>query len=103
MGYSIAKSMKCWYDGLLELRKGVVIILANKIIIKKGSMLHDRFILTLGEGWVVGHSLKDFGKKPVKLQNWQHPWRPKRLSIIIGISPKWFTNKCSIKNNSPAL
>lgn len=37
--------------------------LPNKIIIKKGFKLHDRFILTKGEGWSVGHSLKDFGKK----------------------------------------
>lgn len=26
-------------------------------------MIHDRFILTRGEGWIVGSSLKDFGKK----------------------------------------
>ena len=25
--------------------------------------MHDRFILTTGEGWSVGHSLKDFGSK----------------------------------------
>lgn len=35
----------------------------NKIIIKKDKGLHDRFILTKGKGWVVGHSLKDFGTK----------------------------------------
>ena len=39
--------------------------LSNRIIIKKGLKFHDhdRFILTKGEGWSVGHSLKDFGKK----------------------------------------
>jgi hypothetical protein len=37
--------------------------LPNKIIIKEGMNLHDRFILTKGEGWIVGHSLKDFGTK----------------------------------------
>jgi hypothetical protein len=41
--------------------------LPNKIIIKKGVKLHDRFILTLGEGWIVGHSLKDFGTKNSQL------------------------------------
>lgn len=35
----------------------------NKIVIRKGGGLHDRFILTKGEGWNVGHSLKDFGTK----------------------------------------
>ena len=35
----------------------------NKISIRKGAGLHDRFILTRGEGWSVGHSLKDFGSK----------------------------------------
>ena len=37
--------------------------LGNKISIRKGAGLHDRFILTRGEGWSVGHSLKDFGSK----------------------------------------
>ena len=38
--------------------------LPNRIIIKKGVRIyHDRFILTRGEGWIVGHSLKDFGKR----------------------------------------
>jgi REP element-mobilizing transposase RayT len=37
--------------------------LANKVSIRKGIGLHDRFILTSGEGWYVGHSLKDFGSK----------------------------------------
>lgn len=37
--------------------------LANKVSIRKGIGLHDRFILTKGEGWSVGHSLKDFGSK----------------------------------------
>ena len=37
--------------------------LPTNIIIKKGYNLHDRFILTRGEGWYVGHSLKDFGTK----------------------------------------
>lgn len=37
--------------------------LTNKISIRKGTGLHDRFILTGGEGWSVGHSLKDFGSK----------------------------------------
>jgi hypothetical protein len=30
---------------------------------KRTSLDHDRFILTHGSGWHVGHSLKDFGKK----------------------------------------
>lgn len=60
--------------------------LPNNIIIRKGSNLHDRFILTKGEGWTVGHSLKDFGKKLSQLskmtssleaegvfdENWNH-------------------------------
>ena len=37
--------------------------LQNKVAIRKGVNLHDRFILTKGEGWFIGHSLKDFGKK----------------------------------------
>lgn len=37
--------------------------LPNKLIIKEGINLHDRFILTKSEGWVVGHSLKDFGTR----------------------------------------
>jgi hypothetical protein len=41
--------------------------LNNKIIIKRGQGLHDRFILTRGEGWSVGHSLKDFGSKNSQL------------------------------------
>lgn len=35
----------------------------NKILIKKRANSHDRFILTRGEGWSSGHSLKDFGTK----------------------------------------
>jgi hypothetical protein len=41
--------------------------LPNKLILKKGFKLHDRFILTMGEGWIVGHSLKDFGTKTSQL------------------------------------
>lgn len=42
--------------------------LPNRLIIKKvGKLHHDRFILTKGEGWSVGQSLKDFGKKPSQL------------------------------------
>ena len=37
--------------------------LGNKISIRKGAGLHDRFILTRGEGWSIGYSLKDFGSK----------------------------------------
>jgi hypothetical protein len=40
-----------------------VVKLTNKVSIRKGTGLHDRFILTEGEGWSVGHSLKDFGSK----------------------------------------
>jgi hypothetical protein len=36
-------------------------LLKNKVLIKKGVALHDRFVLTKGEGWYIGHSLKDFG------------------------------------------
>jgi hypothetical protein len=43
--------------------KQEVLRLANKVRIRKGTGLHDRFILTRGEGWSVGHSLKDFGSK----------------------------------------
>ena len=32
----------------------------NKITLKKSAGLHDIFIFTSGEGWTVGHSLKDF-------------------------------------------
>ncbi|HEY7226765.1 MAG TPA: hypothetical protein VH481_01410 [Nitrososphaeraceae archaeon] len=28
---------------------------------------NNRFILTMGEGWIVGHSLKDFGTKTSQL------------------------------------
>lgn len=37
--------------------------IGRKIQIKRTSKLHDRFILTQGSGWAVGHSLKDFGKR----------------------------------------
>jgi hypothetical protein len=38
--------------------------LSNKIEIKRGNnKSHDRFIFTKGEGWTIGHSLKDIGKK----------------------------------------
>lgn len=37
--------------------------LKNRLLIKKGQAQHDRFVLTKGEGWHVGHSLKDFGTK----------------------------------------
>jgi hypothetical protein len=39
--------------------------LSNKVLIKQQPKRehHDRFILTLGEGWSVGHSLKDFGSR----------------------------------------
>lgn len=37
--------------------------LNNKISIKKSGGLHDRYILTKGNGWSIGHSLKDFGTK----------------------------------------
>jgi hypothetical protein len=43
--------------------KHEVLRMANKVSIRKGTGLHDRFILTRGEGWSVGHSLKDFGSK----------------------------------------
>ena len=43
--------------------KHEVVKLTNKVSIRKGTGLHDRFILTEGEGWSVGHSLKDFGSK----------------------------------------
>jgi hypothetical protein len=41
--------------------------LPNRLVIKKGFKLHDRFILTKGEGWIVGHSLKDFGTRTSQL------------------------------------
>lgn len=37
--------------------------LGNKMSIRKGAGSHDKFILTRGEGWSIGHSLKDFGSK----------------------------------------
>jgi hypothetical protein len=39
--------------------------LPNRLVLKKGpsKLYHDRFILTRGEGWSIGHSLKDFGKR----------------------------------------
>lgn len=43
--------------------KHEVVKLTNKISIRKGTGLQDRFILTGGEGWSVGHSFKDFGSK----------------------------------------
>jgi hypothetical protein len=43
--------------------KHEVVKLTNKVGIRKGIGLHDRFILTVGEGWSVVHSLKDFGSK----------------------------------------
>jgi hypothetical protein len=42
--------------------------LSGKIIIKKrANLYHDRWILTKGEGWSVGSTLKDFGKKASNL------------------------------------
>ena len=39
-------------------------LLPNRVLIKRRhDKDHDRWILTKGEGWHVGHSLKDFGKK----------------------------------------
>lgn len=37
--------------------------LGVRMSIKTSPDLHDRFILTRGEGWHIGHALKDFGKK----------------------------------------
>ncbi len=34
-----------------------------RMIVRSSQALHDRFILTKGEGWHIGHSLKDFGSK----------------------------------------
>lgn len=45
-----------------EIRRQIS-MLENKTLIKKGTNFHDRFILTRGEGWSSGHSLKDFGTK----------------------------------------
>jgi len=47
----------------LEAIKKAADKLPNKITIKKGDKLHDRFILTTCEGWHIGHTLKDFGTK----------------------------------------
>jgi hypothetical protein len=49
-----------------EVKKEIFLI-SNKISVRKGLGLHDRFILTKGEGWSVGHSLKDFGSKNSQL------------------------------------
>lgn len=43
--------------------KSEVSKLGNKVIIRRCAGLHDRFIVTRGEGWAVGNSLKDFGTK----------------------------------------
>src|SRR5919107_833662 len=47
----------------INIVKQEVLRLANKVSIMKGTGLNDRFILTRGEGWSVGHSLKDFGSE----------------------------------------
>lgn len=48
----------------LETLREIANTLPNRLVIKKGpsKLHHDRFVLTRGEGWMVGHSLKDFGK-----------------------------------------
>jgi hypothetical protein len=51
----------------LEQVKKEISHMENKTIIKQGAALHDRFIFTKGEGWFVGHSLKDFGTKNSQL------------------------------------
>jgi hypothetical protein len=43
--------------------KTEALTLKNRLVIKKGQGQHDRFVLTKGEGWHAGHSLKDFGTK----------------------------------------
>jgi hypothetical protein len=43
--------------------KSEVSKLENKVIIRRCAGLHDRFIVTKGEGWSIGNSLKDFGTK----------------------------------------
>jgi len=47
--------------------------LKNKVTIKKFGSSHDRFIFTKGEGWTIGHSLKDFGKKYSQLTKLTEP------------------------------
>jgi hypothetical protein len=37
--------------------------LRNKVIIRRCGGLRDRFVITNGEGWSIGNSLKDFGTK----------------------------------------
>jgi hypothetical protein len=49
-----------------EVKKEIFLI-SNKISVRKGLGLHDKSILTKGEGWSVGHSLKDFGSKNSQL------------------------------------
>jgi hypothetical protein len=44
--------------------------LGNKISIRKGAGLHDRFILTRGKGWSIGHSLKDLDQRIAILPKW---------------------------------
>lgn len=44
--------------------KSEVSKLGNKVIIRRCAGLHDRFVVTKGEGWSVGNPLKDFGTKP---------------------------------------
>lgn len=43
--------------------KSQVSKLGNKVIIRRYAGLRDRFVVTKGEGWSVGNSLKDFGTK----------------------------------------
>ena len=43
--------------------KSEVSKLGNKVIIRRCAGLNDRFVLTKGEGWSIGNSLKDFGTK----------------------------------------
>ena len=42
--------------------------LQNKVLMRKTDEQHDRFIITRGRGWSVGHSLKDLGSKNSHVQ-----------------------------------
>jgi hypothetical protein len=70
--------------------------LLNRIIIKKGLEFHDhdRFILTKGEGWSVGHSLKDFGTRNSNLEK-----LPVSTEVEMAFDENWNQSKTIYDNN----
>ena len=53
--------------------------------IKKSLGLNDRFILTTCEGWIIGHSLKDFGTKTSQLSKMHSSVEAENNLMKIGV------------------